>query len=249
MGVFYFDDSVHDRPGSGFVLGALVYAEADPQPVLDALLRRYGLVPGDDEFSSGIQFAGHPERIALRDELHGVLADHFRLAVTVVPRSHRQSLGAEALFSLEEVLGAFDLGCEPHDAYFDQGIALPREKPPRVAERCRVLLQQNSKSVLGIQVADLAAHSCSRMLKEALGERKPLPLPAEWGGGETSLGFELWAGLRWQFFKGKVALPDADEEADLPALGYGLRVAPTCDESLRAAALRRFGAVYMGCTV
>jgi hypothetical protein len=117
---------------------------------------------------------------------------------------------------------------------------------------CEVNLEQDSRLVKGLQLADLVAHTGATMLLSSLGVvRKMVPVDDNSGyesGTIIDLGFELWATLRYQFFNG--GLPkDVASNADMvvPVEGFGLYIAEDCPDDLRAAASDRFGTCYVGC--
>ncbi len=67
---------------------------------------------------------------------------------------------------------------------------------------------------------------------------------------DMELEFELWAGVRYNFFAAAPPPPDQwesqlDFQVDVET--RGLHVAATCDLEVRRAALARFGSMYLGC--
>jgi hypothetical protein len=252
---FYFDESIHPR--GGFILGAYVYGPSADASVARAL-EISGLKPDIDEFKSSARMTNHPEQIALRSELRGIL-DEYRIGVLVMPASLRTSLGAEALRGLDQFarLNLSDAGRPV--AFFDEGIfdsvdqAMRLSAELEIDRSCDVRPEQNSRVVKGIQLADLVAHSCSIMLLETLGlVTKQVKAGSSSGYDpemELDLGFELWAGLRYRFFfAGPVADQDELYGGALMNVGaHGLYIAETCSNQLRMAANQRFGTNYLGC--
>jgi len=255
MGFFYFDESIQQR--AGFIIGAFVYSEEDLTAAVFEAIAAAGLRPGVDEFKSGMQMDRHPQHAAARELLRGLLQAR-RVDMVVAPAEGRSDLGTEALMGLEKILRAKDLMAAQHQVYLDQGILVKADLVDGFTRRsgvaCEFHLTQDSRSVGGLQVADLAAHSMAVMLLESLGYVKKTVKAGENSGYEPDLdielGFELWASLRYAFFKAPLPIPGPDDPlGDLmfDVANYGLHVASSCNEALRTAALERFGKCYLGC--
>ena len=138
--------------------------------------------------------------------------------------------------------------------YFDEGITVDPYMVAglgaRVGVSCDVFLDQDSRLVGGIQVADLAAHSMGVMLLEHLGYLKKMVKAGKNSGYDPDLdielGFMLWASLRYSFFM--AAQPNRrPEDPLLNVADYGLHIATSCDEVLHVAVVERFGECYLGC--
>ena len=255
MGFFYFDESIQQR--AGFMIGAFVYSDTDLTTAVFEGIAAARLRPGVDEFKSGMRMDGRPEHAAARESLWELL-QRTRVGLVVVPADRRDDLGVEALMGLEKIIRANKLTASGHHVYFDQGIIvgpdLAGKFGRRVGVQCEVLLNQDSRSVGGVQVADLAAHSMGVMLLESLGYLKKTVKAGENSGYDPDLdielGFELWASLRYAFFKAPQPIPGSEDPlGDLmfDVANYGLHVASSCSEGLRSAAFERFGECYLGC--
>jgi hypothetical protein len=255
MGLFYFDESIQQR--AGFIIGAFVYSEGDLTPPVFEAIASAGLRPGVDEFKSGARMDRRPELAKAREALGGLLKT-VRIGLIVVPARARGDLGTEALAGLEKIIRANGLMTLDHRVYFDEGITIDPGLIARFGARiggpCEVLLNQDSKSVGGIQVADLAAHSMGVMLLEHQGHLKKTVKAGENSGYDPDLdielGFELWASLRYAFFKAAQPIPGPDDPlGDLmfDVATHGLHIARSCDDTLRDAAVERFGECYLGC--
>lgn len=255
MGFFYVDESIQQR--AGFIVGAFVYSDTDLTPAVFERIASVGLRPGVDEFKSGMRMDRHPEHGAAREALRSLLQG-TRVGLAVVPADRRDDLGIEALLGLEKIIRANELTAAGHHVYFDQGITVRPDRADtfvrRVGVHCEILLNQDSRLVGGVQVADLAAHSMGVMLLESLGILKKTVKAGENSGYDPDLdielGFELWASLRYAFFKAPQPIPGpVDPLGDLmfDVANYGLHVASSCSETLQSAALKRFGECYLGC--
>lgn len=260
MGTFYFDDTIQHI--GEFVLGGLIYSkEGLNDRVSDALLK-YGFTPGQDEYKSGTYMRANNKMAELREELHKILIDHTQIAVAVLPLAERKSLGVAGLHLLSKVITNNYLGDGPHTAYFDEGMFnSDKEVSETVAEldlHKSVIFhaEQNSKAVLGLQLADLVAHTCGLMLRDSLGLLKKTVKAVEDSGYEPGLeidlGFVLWARIRYCFFHAHSRLQSDKEFFDakdftVDVKSCGLHIAKSCSAQLKEAAETRFGTMYLGC--
>ena len=253
MGFFYFDESIHTR--GEFIIGAFVYSEADVSDLVFKELESVGLKPGRDEYKSGARMAGNNQFLELRSRINEILFS-CKVGLVIVPLEKRELLGEEAIKCLEKVINANDLSGRTHQAFFDQEISvgsatLERFRSSKI--NCEIYLGQDSKNMTGIQLADLAAHSCSIMLLEHMGLIKKKIRAGENSGYdrdvEIDLGFELWTSLRYTFFKGAPELGEDFKNEDLvfDVESHGLFISQYCNAGLRSAAIARFGKCYMGC--
>lgn len=257
MGYFYFDETIQER--GEFIIGAFVYAPIDMTPEVYSALDQVGLHPGVDEFKSGTRMDRNPKQAMLRDQLSNVLMN-TRVGVIVLPVSDRALLGREAMVGLQKILCANGLDQQPHKVFLDEGIAVDFQTKQSFLEGigrlCELHPSQDSKIIGGIQLADLAAHSLGGMLLEQLGLISKKVRAGEGSGYdselEIELGFELWASLRYQFFKAPQPRPgpisdDLVGEMIFDVENYGLHISDKCCTNLREAALQRFGECYLGC--
>lgn len=257
MGFFYFDESTH--PCAKFNLGAFVYSELDLHDhVADALVKS-GLTPQVDEFKSGNRMIQNPRQILAREKLRAVVHQHCRIAVVIAPHEPRYSLGSEALTCLEKVVQKNEFQSNQHQVFLDEGLFRKAEKYENMItgtlkQTCTFCFEQNSKYVIGVQVADLVAHTCAKMLLAELGILRKSVKAGENSGYDPNLdidlGFELWAGIRHKFFAAAPPPPQEwksqlDFQVDVES--RGLHVAQDCDSQVKAAALSRFGKMYLGC--
>ena len=114
-------------------------------------------------------------------------------------------------------------------------------------------LELDSKKFKGIQLADLVAHSCSTMLLEQL---KIIDKKVKAGDNsgyepdlEIELGFELWAGIRYNLL-GEIDMERFETGDGFPMKmtePYGLYISEFCNNELKENAKERFGEIYMGC--
>lgn len=257
MGHFYFDETIQER--GGFIIGAFVYSPNDVTPEVYSAIEHVGLRPGVDEFKSGTRMDRNPKQAVLRKRLIEILA-HTRVGLVVVPATERALLGHHAILGLQKILSANDLAQQRHSVFLDQGItvdkAFCKESLGESDALCEIYQSQDSKLIGGIQLADLTAHLLGGMLLESLGLMSKLVRAGENSGYdpdlEIELGFELWATLRYQFFKAPQPNPGAIPDDPIGDLifdveHYGLHISDSCSQSLKEAALQRFGTCYLGC--
>jgi len=260
MGYFFFDESIHER--GGFALGAFVYTEIDPQAKLKEALKEAGLSPGSEEFKSSAYFSRDPRQAKARDHLKVVLSELGTIALMVIPADQKDALGSEALICLRSILDTNGLMQEHHQVYLDQGLFPTKQRAHYVAQDlglqigCSLYPESDSKAILGLQLADLVAHTASIMLLAQQGIVCKTLKAVDVGYDADSdvdiaLGFILWTEIRYKFFC--VDPPPIDtwrSQLDFQAKvePYGLYVSPLCGDPLAAAARERFAYMYLGCT-
>ncbi len=257
MGHFYFDETIQER--GGFIIGAFVYSPDDVTSEVYSAIEQVGMRPEVDEFKSGDRMDRNPKMAELRGHLMTILSN-TRVGVVVVPATERALLGHHALLGLRKILSANGLAQKPHSVFLDQGITVDRNSCKDLlggpGALCEVHQNQDSKLIGGIQLADLTAHLLGGMLLETLGLTSKLVRAGENSGYdpnlEIQLGFELWASLRYQFFKAPQPNPETvpvDSIGDLifDVENYGLHISDGCPPVLKQAALQRFGTCYLGC--
>lgn len=258
MGYLYFDESIQER--GEFIVGAFVYSDQDLSPAVDAAISKLGLVPKVDEYKSSAKMQENKQSQQLRAAIYGLLRS-TRIAVLVLPSRERASIGTEAAKALSKLVEANGLALERHAAFFDEGIEIPDNQIEALSERanggCQIYTNQDSRLTSGIQVADLAAHYAGTMLAAQMGiATKKVKAGVNSGYDpdlEIELGFEIWAGLRYAFFKQSREIDDDIDSSDMIEMatlnvrGFGLFVSDLCGSELSKAADRRFGTCYLGC--
>lgn len=257
MGFFYFDESIHER--GGFILGAFVYSSTDLTDAVKDALSSVGLVPGIDEFKSGDRAVDSERRFEMRHLLRMEMQG-TRIGVILTGSFERGRLGNEAIAGLSKFMSLNDLGGD-HEVFFDQGVGFERRAEALSAfaanTNCQCHLEQDSKVIAGLQIADLAAHSLATMVLETMGlVSKRVKTPKYLGyedDSEVELGFELWATTRGCLFmkhRWNEDLFDRDPVKAMTAdtATYALHISEGCPARVRDAALSRLGTMYLGCT-
>jgi hypothetical protein len=94
---------------------------------------------------------------------------------------------------LEKIISANGLSSDCHDVFFDEGTFSSEQAGHKaVSQRpnvrsSRFFFEQDSVGVLGLQVADLLAHSCAMMLLTELGL-----ITKTVKAGKTSGSIQIW---------------------------------------------------------
>ena len=255
MAYLYLDDSKHHR--FGFSLAAFVICEADPSDYVSSVFRGLGFDPKKFEYKSSAKMAGDKRLRDLRNAMTYYIGRHCKIAVCVVDGDKR--LGPAALRLLSSALTHPSLEGQDHEVFFDEGLFQSSKSAANLASceaklaRCKFHFEQDSKKHLGIQLADLVAHTCSTMLLETLGhvtKKVVLNAPGDslYHGLEVELGFEMWAGIRYAFLaRNKQDLRDDFDLAMVDVFPWGLLIDESVSEQVFAAAMQRFGENYLGC--
>jgi len=253
MGYFYVDDSVHER--GNFVLCAAVYSPTEIDSDIHRELEQAGLTPGKDEFKSRTRMDQNPKMMQLRSRLMSHIQGNRKLGLIVAPIADRSRVGSVVLQGLAHFVDANEIVDRSGVVFIDQGMFRSIKAAQSEASKHSMLasykinFEQDSRTVLGIQVADVAAHTCATMLLDQLGIIRKTVKAGENSGYDPDmdleLGFSLWGQVRYSFFRHTHA--ERGSENPLLDSRSGLFVAPTCSRELAEAALARFGDVYMGC--
>jgi hypothetical protein len=254
MGFLWFDESIRDN--GKFIVGALVYCDTNLSPLIQKEWKSMGLNPTKFEFKSSTPKAGDKTAIEARDRLHSIIR-HAKVGFVICPTTERQALGAYAVALVKQIIQKNAVPDEHHFLFLDQGIVLSAEDKNE-AEKCgvEIFLSQDSRTIAGIQLADLASHSLGGMLLEKMGLISKTVRAGEESGydpeTEIEIGFELWASLRYLLIQSPQPIRPliGDDVQGYPVFqvqGYGLFLAPSCSEDLREHATARFGENYLGC--
>lgn len=252
MTYLYFDESI--RENGQFIIGCFVYSEQDVNNEISNAISNSGLQPGKDEYKSSAAMDNDPERIKLRDRISSILISK-NICVVIIPSKDRAQLAIEALKALQYFIPANNLP-EDIEVFFDQGIPLNKEayELTRSVTRGRVNFDQDSKIIMGIQLADLGAHYLGTMLLETQGHiSKTIKYEYNTTIEDIPLGSEFFSKLRYSIFKEKKLIIEKDIDNDpikamtVKTEGFGLYISPLCSEDLKEQALQVFSEWYMGC--
>jgi hypothetical protein len=255
MGHFYVDDSAHNE--AGFIIGACVYTETDLTDKINNIIKKHGYNETEFEHKSGASYSKDPNKTKVRDDLKSLLIHQCKLGVVVIPSDKRDELGFECIKALKAFIHYNNLK-GTNDIYFDQGHFTSIQKANAAIDAqgfvdSNFILEQDSKVVKGIQLADLAAHIASIHFKYIMGLVTKMVKAGENSGydpdSDMELGFEMWANLRYTFFnEGSTEYTgDSIEDSMVKVESYGLYVSGLCSEKLQEDARQAFASVYLGC--
>jgi len=246
----YFDESI--RKIGDFIIGALVVTDRDLSAETKSRWSAMGLDPSFFEYKSSSIKQGDHLATNTR-EVVSLLLLQSKLALIVCPMSDRHNLGDYCVALIRQLV-AGGLLASNSQLYADQGIGFSQQLLDEVKALGIVLHgEQDSKITAGIQIADHAAHALGGMLLEEMGLlNKIIKVPDYDDEIEINLGFELWARLRYSLLgvnEHVVGMtdPDSDFNPYFQIEGYGLYIAPSCNEKLTTCARSRFGSNYLGC--
>lgn len=255
MGYFYIDDSIHDN--GEFIIAACIYSEQDLSKDVEEIIRKNGLDPRFFEFKSRSNYS--LEKVQVRTDIKGLFQERCRLGLIIIPRAERSNLGIECLKAIKQFIDMDEELQEPMVVYFDQGMFMSIQQAATVGKEVGIpdtvslMFEQDSKSIRGIQVADMAAHTASVYFKEQLGISKKMVKAGKSSGYdpnmEMELGFEMWATLRYRLFSKRLRPSSGDtlEDAIQEVEPYGLYISSLCTQSLAKQAREAFAEVYLGC--
>jgi len=258
MAYLFLDDSKHHR--SGFSLAAFAICDVDPTHEMSTLFRKHGFDPGTFEFKSSATMKDDNDLQTLRNSLKSFITRNCKMALCVVDSADDvRKLGPASLALLRNALKHPRLAGRQHEVFFDEGLFKQKSAAEAIVAGdaelvgCNFHFEQDSKEIMGIQLADIMAHTCSIMLLEALGDitKKVIvnaPGDSVYDGLEVELGFEMWAGIRYAFLSQNKPNPKDDFDlANVDVYPWGLFIDEGVNERVSHAAMNRFGENYLGC--
>ncbi|WP_225037426.1 DUF3800 domain-containing protein [Winogradskyella sp. SM1960] len=255
MTKIYIDDSVHER--GNFVISGIVVTEENIEDRISESLKNNGFDPEDSEFKSGLNYRKYPEMLNVRNDLKNIISSVCKIGLVVLPIQERPNIGKETFKGLKQIINSNEFG-QNIEIYVDENYFRNENVGKEYAKEiglknCKLNLELDSKKFKGIQLADLVAHSCSTMLLEQLNiiDKK---VKAGSNSGyepdlEIELGFELWAGIRYNLL-GEIDMERFETGDRYPMKmtePYGLYISEFCDNKLKENTRERFGEIYMGC--
>lgn len=271
----FIDESIHDK--LGYIVTAFIYSRDDLEDQLSNALLSFGLEPRKDEFKSGIYMADNPEMQALRDKLLDI-AGSTKIAINFSSSQSRDSLGHQCLESLSKIILKNGILTDKLCVYFDEDIiSNPNEIDTHKQvfgnlKEVKIFPNENSILRLGIQVADVVAHSIAQIIKEDLtGKNKMLDIGGPNTGYEKGtvapLDWILKMSLRYSFFTRPVIcrlniekidicrnpliidndddIVDSSIEPEL--IGWGIQIDNSLDSKIEDSVRNVLGKIWLGC--
>ena len=218
--------------------------------MIEAAILKCNLDPRIDEYKSRNIIVGNETNRLLRDEIYSIFFKYTQFGLVFIPRSEQKTLFINGLMLIEKIIKKNGLAKDIHKVYFDDGIFDSNCK--REILGLEINIKQNSKIIMGIQIADFIAHTCSIMLKEQLDLLDKYVKAGKNSGYDPdmmmSIGFDLWAGIRHNFFQcqngidGERAMYGYTNVSD-----YGLLISKSFDKETYNAIEARFSAGFLGC--
>ena len=256
MYYIYFDESKYQK--ANFVIGAFVFCKNDPTQFVSQTLQEYGFDQPDDEYKSGFFFERNQGMVKVREKLKDYFYRNVFFGALILSHTELRYLGSEALKALKQFLTENDIAVG-NKVYFDEGIFESSHKALAEIqalglEQNEFYLEQNSKVIKGIQIADLCSHCLTTMLRESIGDlRKTVTIPEYPGYDSTNvdIGYQIWTSIRYGFLanKTKQYIDGATQliNCTYDVEPFGLFISEYCSDKLATAARGRFGTVYLGC--
>lgn len=239
----YIDESIHAR--ANFIVLAAVVASDEQTQQAEKALSACGFVPRQDEFKSSMRMAENPNAQQLRDRFQEIIG-RCKIAIgvcSVHERDHLMSLAGRIIEAITRH-GTF----AEKTVYLDQGM---KSNPVRLPDGYTLETGCNSKSVVGIQLADCCAHFVSSIILGEMGLfNKMVPASRIYPGdpGELDLAWELWASIR-HALAGPEPTGALDDYGDYEPSRkpFGMVFSDGCDIAVAEAVRRRLGEVWIGC--
>ena len=240
----YVDESIHER--FGFIVTAFFFADQSVEEGIAEELRQHGLVPGVDEFKSSSVMQGQPELQKLRNNLKRlVTTSECQVGWLVSAAARRAKLGQEIITTLSNIGDSNKLDLSNTTTFVDQGIV----QAPLKTGCGNVVFKQDSKKILGLQVADLLASLGSYVLLEEMNGPRKHVNPYD-DDVEAPLGWTFKMQLRQNLWRNHPEFTGDNFEEWFSAqlLGFGVFRGDDLPDDVAKAVEDVFGSVYLGCT-
>jgi hypothetical protein len=245
--MIFVDESIqHDL---GYICVGFAYCKQSPDELVRSAISQAGLVPGIDEYKSGARMVGAGARRMLREAISQIVLEHCKLGVYIGPTHERPALLSAVADTARSIVSRNRLPA-PQPVYVDGGID---SKLPSVADDSINLIRNcDSKSVLGIQLADYVAYHCSYLLKCAMeGKSKTVLVEMPYHpktDEEVELDWLMRTELRRNFF---VEYRDIEritgDDWFFKLSGYGAYFSQNLAGPVESAARQTFDSMYFGC--
>jgi hypothetical protein len=174
----YLDESIHTQ--ANFIVLAAVMASDEQIQQAEKALSACGFIPGQDEFKSTMKMAGNASAQQLRERFQEIIGQ-CKIAIGVCAVHERDQLMPLAGRIIEAIThhGSY----AEQTVYLDQGMKSYSVKLP---DGFTLETGCDSKSVVGIQLADCCAHFVSSII---LGE---MDLFKKNGASQSRLPWQSW---------------------------------------------------------
>lgn len=272
----FVDESIHEN--LGFIVSAFVCSKPEINDLISSNLVSANMRPGVDEFKSSYYMKGRPNLQALRDRLICLARTKCKIALLFSSSRNRSALGDATIAALNTIALRNGLYEYELSVFFDQNIVRSVKTGSKIAEQVGIpssvnlYFNQDSRRILGIQIADAVASLSGQILRERVsGMRKSVHI----GGPDTGyeegvmadLGWSLLMDLRYSFFVQQVILGDRMDYEDSernplivstedelieksmnPQLyGWGVFISSDLNPKIRAVVESMFKNLWLGC--
>jgi hypothetical protein len=270
----FVDESIYDS--LGIVVTAFVFSDSQFENKVTEALQESGLNVPNEEYKSSARMDSNEHMRNARDKLLSLAGKSSKIAVFFGPFC-RPRLGRQTLQAVQSVLLRNSIEPASLTIYFDQEIFPSKEEASRLMavfhylKGSQIYAHEDSRTRVGIQVADAVAHSFGQIIKASLsGKHKLIDIgglntgyPT---GTEAPLGWSLLMTLRYSLFTRPIVYngekyspqcdpvvldPMNDDPVDFvqhpTLLGWGVQVAPESDAALRQAVEGELGRIWLGC--
>ena len=255
---------------------AFIFARGRFSHAVARVLSAAGFVPRKDEFKASARMDSNPKMRAARRSLLALANTATRVSVFVGPHE-RSTLGKHTLQALQSTVVRNGIRPSQLAVYFDREIFRSAKEARRLhrlfhgLRSCTIFPQEDSKLRLGIQVADVVAHSFGTIFKEHVtGKAKHVdvggPGTGYAKGTVVPLGWELLMALRHSLLTRPMvnngesyrAATDPvvlDPQRDDPLnygqhpilLGWGIQIAPEAPTELQQPIAKAVSRIWLGC--
>lgn len=245
--MIFVDESIqHDL---GYICVGFAYCERSPDEWVRSAICHAGLVPGIDEYKSGVRMVNAEARRFLRESISQVVLDNCKLGVYIGPIAERPDLLCAVADTARRIVVRNRLPA-PQAVYVDVGIY--GKWPPLADVSIKLIPNCDSKTVFGIQLADYVAYHCSYLLKCALtGKSKTVRVEMPYhpkSDEEVELAWLMRTELRRNFF---VEYRDIEQikgdDWSFQLSGYGAYFSADLPAPIDLAARETFDSMYFGC--
>ncbi|WP_018900826.1 DUF3800 domain-containing protein [Rhizobium sp. 2MFCol3.1] len=239
----YCDESIHDR--GNFIVLAAVSATPEHIELAKEALISCGLTPGRDEFKSSMTMSGNENAQRLREAYRGIISQ-CKVGIAICALDERHFLMTLAA-RLAQKMAANMPGIGGR-VYLDGGM---KQQPVDLPPGFHLVAGCDSRSVIGVQLADCCAHAVATILLDEMGIAKRKKAASDSRDddsvGDIALGWFLWASMRYALSSGIAVNSDDPFFEDPTRLPFGLELSDGCDPRVAKAANKRFGTVWIGC--
>lgn len=242
MNYIYVDESIHVQ--ASLITIALVCGKKDLSLDVNNALKSCGFQPNIDEFKSSSIMSSNQNFQKLRDSIKSIIYNEGKIALAFCDLSERSKIKEIAINLLHKLPKKYiDTG---GIIYFDQGIDCVEVQLPygwTCKDKC------DSRMIGGIQLADCAAHTASRIILSEVGlmnkrvqtyERFPEP--------EVDLAWELWIDMRHSIASEEPILNQSGTDAvEYMFKPFGFHYTPKLSNDLQLAIKFRLSQIWLGC--